>query len=410
MKELTIEQKARAYDEALARARKLQENSNGMILKKWLWNIFPELKESEDEKIKKALISILKSDFEEDTKIFGISGVGEIIAWLEKQGKLPIPKLRDINEVVEPKFHEGDWVIYNNDICQIVKREEGCNILVTQFGVEKEPVNERNLSTAKLWDISDARDGDVLVSRSPFIYGKQCPYGGLNWCNNKFIKASNFIFTDSPVHPATKEQRDLLFQKMKEAEYIFDFKNKELKKIKNDIEIPFGAKDSELQEATYFIPKGFYAEIDNDRVVIKKGNKEDESWFKEIELMCLNFSNDTDYREEFFTWLKSIKDRVGCEVNCTTAKEWSEEDKHRVKDTIYFLDTAKKHYASTVELDACIDWLKSLEDRVQPKQEWSAEDNSVLKDIKVAVASYWDEDTENIILDWLKSLKQRIGG
>ena len=36
MKELTIEQKARAYDEALARARKLQENSNRMILKKWL--------------------------------------------------------------------------------------------------------------------------------------------------------------------------------------------------------------------------------------------------------------------------------------------------------------------------------------------------------------------------------------
>ena len=43
--------------------------------------------------------------------------------------------------------------------------------------------------------------------------------------------------------------------------------------------------------------------------------------------------------------------------------KWSEEDEHRVKDTIYFLETAKKHYASTVELDACIDWLKSLEDR-----------------------------------------------
>ena len=35
-----------------------------------------------------------------------------------------------------------------------------------------------------------------------------------------------------------------------------------------------------------------------------------------------------------------------------------------VKDTIYFLDTAKKHYASTVELDACIDWLKSLKQRI----------------------------------------------
>lgn len=45
---------------------------------------------------------------------------------------------------------------------------------------------------------------------------------------------------------------------------------------------------------------------------------------------------------------------------------WSEEDEHRVKDTIYFLDTAKKHYASTVELDACIDWLKSI----RPQKHW----------------------------------------
>ena len=44
------------YEEAVERARKLQENSNGMILKKWLWKIFPELKESEDERIRKWII------------------------------------------------------------------------------------------------------------------------------------------------------------------------------------------------------------------------------------------------------------------------------------------------------------------------------------------------------------------
>ena len=63
--------------------------------------------------------------------------------------------------------------------------------------------------------------------------------------------------------------------------------------------------------------------------------------------------------------------------------EWSEEDEHRVKDTIYFLETAKKHYASTVELGACIDWLKSLKQRCtwKPSDEqvkqlgWIAEQN-----------------------------------
>jgi hypothetical protein len=85
-----------------------------------------------------------------------------------------------------------------------------------------------------LWTVQDAKDGDVLMSRSPFIYGKQCPYGGLNWYTNKFIKASNFIFTDSPVHPATKEQRDLLFQKMKEAGYEWDADTKKLTKLNKE--------------------------------------------------------------------------------------------------------------------------------------------------------------------------------
>lgn len=37
-----------------------------------------------------------------------------------------------------------------------------------------------------------------------------------------------------------------------------------------NIEIPFGANDSELQEVSYDIPKGFNAEIKDGRVVIKK--------------------------------------------------------------------------------------------------------------------------------------------
>lgn len=35
--------------------------------------------------------------------------------------------------------------------------------------------------------------------------------------------------------------------------------------------IPFGASDSELMEATYFIPQGYHAVIDGNKVTIKKG-------------------------------------------------------------------------------------------------------------------------------------------
>ena len=307
MKELTIEEKAKAYDEALERARNLHKDAIDMgenIRAKQCEIIFPELAMSEEDRIRKDLIEWF-DDFPD--LIWRSHYKKDVIAWLEKQGEQEEPQVYDTGDgevitysetegykVVEPKFHEGDWVIYNNDICQIVKREEGCNILVTQFGVEKEPVNERNLSTAKLWDISDAKDVDVLVNGSNififhFINGTRLMgYCHVNTDNGRFYddigKNECFCLIDAVVNPATKEQRDLLFQKMKEAGYIFDFKNKELKEIETEIEIPFGAKDSELQEATYHIPKGFYAEIDNDKVVIKKGEKP-AAWSKKDEKM-----------------------------------------------------------------------------------------------------------------------------
>ncbi len=145
-------------------------------------------------------------------------------------------------------FREGDWVVYNDDVCQIVKREEGCNKLVTNFGIEKELVNERNLSTARPWTIQDAKDGDVLANR----YGSVFIYAGFedgeritvdNYC---YITANHdeFCIEDhktgswyyvKDLNPATKEQRDLLFQKMKEAGYEWDAEKKKLKKIEEEV-------------------------------------------------------------------------------------------------------------------------------------------------------------------------------
>jgi hypothetical protein len=66
---------------------------------------FPELKESEDERmvkfIKKQLFNIKKTitdNYKLDTELT------DAIAWLEKQGK---QKPNDN----EPKFHEGEWVV-----------------------------------------------------------------------------------------------------------------------------------------------------------------------------------------------------------------------------------------------------------------------------------------------------------
>lgn len=83
MKELSIEEKAKAYDEAIEKLRSLHDDydtvSTLIDIKEELENIFPELKESEDERIRKALVRFHKSTIDID----GIKG-DDILAWLEK--------------------------------------------------------------------------------------------------------------------------------------------------------------------------------------------------------------------------------------------------------------------------------------------------------------------------------------
>lgn len=78
---MTQEEKAKAYDKALERAREYKKYDY-MMINVALDNIFPELKESEDERIRKELIKFHKSTIDID----GIKGE-QIIAWLEKQGE-----------------------------------------------------------------------------------------------------------------------------------------------------------------------------------------------------------------------------------------------------------------------------------------------------------------------------------
>ena len=84
--ELSIEQKARNYDEALERARKEYKDHEAFnSFRNMLVRIFPELRESEDEKILKELISIVKA-YRENCITEGNHRFDNCLAWLEKQG------------------------------------------------------------------------------------------------------------------------------------------------------------------------------------------------------------------------------------------------------------------------------------------------------------------------------------
>ena len=92
----------------------------------------------------------------------------------------------------------------------------------------------------------------------------------------------------------------------------------EPKKTEDEIEIPFGAKDSELIEERYYIPKGCNVEVMDGCAAIKKGEKPT-AWSDEdeenLQHCCMAISVDSlhtyEDKQDMEAWLKRLKNRIG---------------------------------------------------------------------------------------------------
>ena len=149
---------------------------------------------------------------------------------------------------VEPKFKIGDWIIdvQGVSVNQIIGYEDDSYLIKTSCSQFYLPMKltEKNYH---LWTIQDAKDGDVLVCKSGWTcifktlvndetFSSYCFMDDTKWfcetgseCHTlkeEFAKAYN-----GKIHPATKEQRDILEKAMADAGYTFDFEKKELRKI-----------------------------------------------------------------------------------------------------------------------------------------------------------------------------------
>jgi hypothetical protein len=88
-----MENYEKKYKEALERAKYLKENTDSVGAKDISYTfeqIFPELRESEDEKIRKGLIkglSAMRDIHKHQTFSDDAINIDDAIAWLEKQGK-----------------------------------------------------------------------------------------------------------------------------------------------------------------------------------------------------------------------------------------------------------------------------------------------------------------------------------
>ena len=101
---MAIEEKAKAYDEALEKA-KIEINTKGIgetvnLCKQ----LFPELAESEDERIRKELKEAFEA-YDIESSWNGIP-IRSIFAWLEKQKEQKTPMSNDLDEEIERFFDE----------------------------------------------------------------------------------------------------------------------------------------------------------------------------------------------------------------------------------------------------------------------------------------------------------------
>lgn len=247
-------------------------------------------------------------------------------------------------EKAEPKFKIGNWIVDKSGFTQQVLDFRGGIYTCTynSFTTDCE-------SNYHLWNIKDAKHGDVLAYDTVVLI-----FDHLGTFENRPIIYS-WYFADSKkfygmgtsdpdrwevegFYPATKEQRDLLFQKMEEDGYEWDARNKVMTKIEQ--------KPTEWSEKT-------------------KGLDELETYILSI---VPNRPLDA---------IKVDSKNIRFLINKEQKPAWSEEDENRVNRLIAYFEDKESFTAEDDIVYA--NWLKSL----RPQSQWKPSDEqmSILEEL-----------------------------
>ena len=448
---MTIEEKARAYDEALARANELYNNRGYTSI---TGEIFPELKESEDEKILVIIKHCIESRYLYTSTIQGIS-LKQCFAWLEKQGEHAnfrnkiqvgdkvtrnedgvlvnlsqlerVAKPREkqgeqkasyttivetgdggINALVtrelptdgeqksagkdKPKFKAGDWITNGRYIRLIVNINSDWAYYMFKDGTSKwiKDIDKKY----RLWTIQDAKDGDVLVDEDTNLIGIFEGIEGMCW-HSKFYY-SNFTKEFYGIECGGSHLKEFAKPATKEQRDT-------LMKAMADAGYTFDFENKKLKKIE---PKP--EENKGNVGGISANWIEDEDMVDEIivDIEVLKEQERTKdgkalYQKEI-DWLIALKEKMQPQPK----QEWNEEDECYMTECINAIAT--KDGWSFEEKRKTKHWLKSLQYRVQPqpKQEWSEEDK-YMYDILCGTIENTDinENTKYKLISWLKSLR-----
>lgn len=397
MKEFSIEEKARRYDKAIERAEKWcnapNVNKIPTFANRVIEEIFPELKESEDEKIRKELIRAFKSL--NTIKVWNGIERTDILTWLEKQGehKPDTNCLLSWSEIDEKMLQSLEGIVKDywakaEQEKNEIKIKEASNVSYFLKTIQKSPLCWIKCSDGlpnrdgNYLVVTDGRHNDVYdIARYDSIEGWHKASKIIYWMpipqlNNKSIIEQKPADKVEPKKEATSELTPFeaeLFSMMSDAwqgylrgedvnitKIVKEYSSELLERANEQKPTVWSEKDETIANAL--------TKAANDNVLYGYVGK-----------------------SKLLEWLKSLKDRV------QPKQEWSEEDEYNVAfivETLLGLDGDKEYLS---KYKSMANWLKSLR-----LQNWTKEDKERYISCLQRLGTGNPEQPETINSKWFK--------
>jgi len=412
---MTIEEKAKAYDEALKWMRELYPGLHGAT-KEDAEHYFPELRESDDEGIRKLLIWQVHRNIEDETNDLaqsvydGIKGHDpdleesiedwkKCLAWLEKQnhdGKKWITPA-ELNRLETLRYEAGYKAGFNVGVHSEAEKQKEQK--PAQTDDEKEYI--RTIKSIISDFIRDKKPKDVAYYQR--IYNwldgrhiEQKPYEPKNWPTDK----DNLT---QEQKPAEKEITLNGFEKVLDS-FLFDFVHSPIidcepkEYIKNHSAYLLKAAYKELNaqlkqdffEAQQEGRREGYEAAMAEQKPKRERKKPKESWLEKAKYELAHEEELLIKRQKEMSEIRALKNKEQKPL------EWSEEDEAMIKSILFVLESYVSHSesASSPSLITSyptyykeIDWLKSL--RPQPHEEIY---QSAKRDLAIKFMNYLDEN------------------
>ena len=163
---MSIEEKAKAYDEALGKIKVLQEDWKSTHNRAWkeIEEVFPQLVESEDERIRKELMRFCDDASKSKTRVVSAEKFLEWASWLEKQkeqnhdGKKWIYE-DDYDKDIERSFNEGKDEVLENPEKYGLQKDQRSNIELIKRAWYMEGYMDREYNREPKWIVKTGEDG-----------------------------------------------------------------------------------------------------------------------------------------------------------------------------------------------------------------------------------------------------------